>query len=86
MITLQNDPKANIAELLKTPEVETLFMQMFSVLHRENLDLFGKTVRLSDDYMVTILIEPMQHFYGEHGAYRMFSASPDVEFKITEKK
>jgi hypothetical protein len=86
MITLQNDPKANIQELLKTPEVEMLFTQMFSVLQREKLDLFGKTVRLSNDYMVSLLIEPMQHFYGKHGAYRMLSSQPEVEYKITDKK
>jgi hypothetical protein len=86
MITLQNDPKANIAELLKTPEVETLFMQMFSVLHREKLDLYGRAEHLSKDYTVTILVETNEHYFGEQGTYRLLASKPNMEFSITEKK
>jgi|RhiMetdeSRZDD1v2_1073273.scaffolds.fasta_scaffold4912043_2 hypothetical protein len=86
MKPLQNDPRANITELLKTADVDLLFTEMFSVLNREKLELFGKTVRLSEGYVATVIVEPTNHYFGEQGTYRLLSSSPDIEFKVIEKK
>jgi hypothetical protein len=85
MTTMTNERNANSRELLQAADVETLFMHLISVLAKEHLDMYGRTIPLGDQYAITIIAETKECHFSEQGMYQTFFVDHGVELSVLDK-